>query len=434
MSSATFTCISCRVAFASADLQRAHYKSDWHRYNLKRKVAELPPVTAAEFKQRVLAQQSKSAEQERDTSKYCSLCGKHFGTENAYTNHLNSKKHKEAESKAKASENRDNRDEVAKKNAKNRQEQARVDAYEGQKMMKEETDKRKEKRLNDNSGSSSSSSSKPQKGSETVSSRVPATEDMEASDEEDAEWEDVEGEEIPTTDCLFCSHSSSTMENNLSHMTTGHSFFIPNVEYLVDMEGFLTYLGVKVGLDFMCLWCNQKGKTFFSLDSVQRHMRDKGHCKLLYEGDAIFEYSDFYDYRKSYPDFDERNGGAVGGDVEEEEEEGEEEEMEIDSQEIHQEGFELVLPSGAKIGHRDFSRYYKQNLPLERRVVKSNPALIGRLMSQYKALGWHGNKGEAAEKMIRDLRYVQKFRSRQHLSLGTKANMLQKHFRSQNPI
>ena len=58
MSSPTFTCITCRVAFADADLQRSHYKTDWHRYNLKRKVANLPHVTAEGFNQRVLAQRA----------------------------------------------------------------------------------------------------------------------------------------------------------------------------------------------------------------------------------------------------------------------------------------------------------------------------------------------------------------------------------------
>lgn len=47
------TCITCRVAFARAELQRDHYKSDWHRYNLKRKVAELPSVSAEVFQQKV---------------------------------------------------------------------------------------------------------------------------------------------------------------------------------------------------------------------------------------------------------------------------------------------------------------------------------------------------------------------------------------------
>jgi hypothetical protein len=32
------TCVACRVVFAKPDLHREHYKSDWHRYNLKRKV------------------------------------------------------------------------------------------------------------------------------------------------------------------------------------------------------------------------------------------------------------------------------------------------------------------------------------------------------------------------------------------------------------
>ena len=55
---ASYTCISCRVAFADGEIQRAHYKTDWHRYNLKRKVADMPPVTAENFQERVLAQRT----------------------------------------------------------------------------------------------------------------------------------------------------------------------------------------------------------------------------------------------------------------------------------------------------------------------------------------------------------------------------------------
>ncbi|KAJ1871105.1 pre-60S factor rei1, partial [Coemansia sp. S17] len=57
-----FTCIACQVAFYSAEQQRTHYRSDWHRYNLKRKVADLPPVTAESFAQRVISQQAKAVE------------------------------------------------------------------------------------------------------------------------------------------------------------------------------------------------------------------------------------------------------------------------------------------------------------------------------------------------------------------------------------
>lgn len=50
--------------------------------------------------------------------------------------------------------------------------------------------------------------------------------------------------------------------------------------------------------------------------------------------------------RKSYPDFDAKNGGAVGGEVKDGEEEDEEEEMDLGSCEMKEEGFELTLPSG----------------------------------------------------------------------------------------
>jgi hypothetical protein len=49
-----YTCLACHVAFQNADLQRLHYKSDWHCYNLKRKMANMEPVDAENFAQRLL--------------------------------------------------------------------------------------------------------------------------------------------------------------------------------------------------------------------------------------------------------------------------------------------------------------------------------------------------------------------------------------------
>lgn len=48
-----FTCLACQIAFETADEQRSHYRSDWHRYNLKRKVAGVAPVSESEFLERV---------------------------------------------------------------------------------------------------------------------------------------------------------------------------------------------------------------------------------------------------------------------------------------------------------------------------------------------------------------------------------------------
>jgi pre-60S factor REI1 len=149
-------------------------------------------------------------------------------------------------------------------------------------------------------------------------------------------------------------------------LTEKHSFFIPDADYLVDLEGLLTYLGEKVGKTcttvlstflhhclslqvgqgYLCLWCNVKSKVFQSLPAVQKHMLDKGHCKLRYDGNAFLEYSRFYDYHASYPEGEE---AAM--------EEDDEEEVEVDT--IDDSGYELVLPSGARIGHRSLMKYYK---------------------------------------------------------------------------
>jgi pre-60S factor REI1 len=93
-----YTCITCHVTFNNGELQRAHYKTDWHRYNLKRKVADLGPITANEFTEKVEAiQQQKRLENNTDgnnrTSLTCKDCGKAFTSENGLLNHTKSKKH-----------------------------------------------------------------------------------------------------------------------------------------------------------------------------------------------------------------------------------------------------------------------------------------------------------------------------------------------------
>ncbi len=62
------------------------------------------------------------------------------------------------------------------------------------------------------------------------------------SDEESVEsWD---GEALGEEECLFCSYLSNSLEQNVNHMTTSHSFFIPDIEYLVDLPGLVTYLGM----------------------------------------------------------------------------------------------------------------------------------------------------------------------------------------------
>ena len=340
-----FTCITCRVSFADSDIQRRHYKTDWHRYNLKRKVAEMPPVTAEVFQQKVLAQKAEVEAQQQSKTKslHCQLCNKTFSSENAHSNHLSSKKHKDLEANK------------AKKQGSLITESQLSNNF-----------KRKDSKETDQQNTES-------ENAESLSHN---------GDDDDDDDDDIEEDTLEVTDCLFCPHHSVSLEENLKHMTRSHSFFIPDLEYVVDLKGLVTYLCEKVGMGNMCLYCNDKGKSFFSLEAVQSHMVDKGHTKMNYEGDAVLEYADFYDFSSSYPDYNP-----------DEENEGDEIQGRDGTLAVNEQTLELCLPSGAKIGHRNMRHIYKQNLPPER---SHHSKVIQSIMADYKALGWHGTIASAA--------------------------------------
>jgi pre-60S factor REI1 len=86
--------------------------------------------------------------------------------------------------------------------------------------------------------------------------------------------------EIPSsTTCLFCPHDSPELATNLTHMSGTHGLFIPSS---FDIPTFLEDLATLVFEYNECVYC---GASKGSVDSVQTHMRDKGHCKIRQESD-----------------------------------------------------------------------------------------------------------------------------------------------------
>lgn len=460
-----YTCISCRVAFTDGEVQRAHYKTDWHRYNLKRKVADMPPVTAENFQERVLAQRAAAEQQLSDaaSTEGCSVCNKRFSSSNAYQNHLQSHKHQQAEKQALLAAQR----KVDKMNEKNLEK--------GLGDEKEDHDARNEalqQALKDQQRPSPAKrgapegATKPEKPEKPprmmwLEEQAKRREREEGAAAEEEDWEDVDEEEedddemeedvdeeetmdqedgdsaapsdqipaalpgsIPVTDCLFCSRHSKSLIKNVAHMTKVHSFFIPDLEFLIDLKGLVRYLGEKVGAGNVCLWCNEKGRSFYSTEAVQSHMTDKSHCKVFTDGDAALEFADFYDFRSSYPD---RKDGADA--------ETDDDELPDDKNlEYDDDTLELTLPSGAKIGHRSLMRYYKQRFGSQRAVVLThNRNAVGRVLRQYKALGWTGDGGSGSlYQKQKDMQYVQMMKSRWMLKMGMSHNATkQKHFRCQ---
>ncbi|CEG80213.1 hypothetical protein RMATCC62417_14582 [Rhizopus microsporus] len=302
-----FTCLACQVAFPTSERQRTHYRSDWHKYNLKRKIAQLAPINAEQFAQKVLAQQTKGREEEeRQGIIYeCTFCRKSYFSENAFANHLLSKKHKDME------------------------------ALIGREHL-------------------SSPSLQPQQVAHYKHhQKISLFSDAEDTDNESVISTASDTERI-TDYCIFCGIDNRDFNTNLEHMKVQHGFFLPDVEYLEDPKGLVAYLADKIINDFVCLYCNGRGKEWKSLVAVRKHMLDKGHCKMAYD-----ESEDPEELLKYY------NFEPLGDQVLTQADENN----------------ELVLESGIKLGHRQFMKHYKQRVRRttpSQQVVADVPAIEPR--------------------------------------------------------
>lgn len=69
---------------------------------------------------------------------------------------------------------------------------------------------------------------------------------MNAEEVDSDEWNEDFDNPIENNDCIFCGHHSEDLVENVKHMSVTHSFFIPDTEYIVDLEGLLMYLGEKI--------------------------------------------------------------------------------------------------------------------------------------------------------------------------------------------
>ena len=381
----SLTCITCGVYFVDSECQKRHYKCEWHQYNLKRKVVGLEAIDFDSFTKLKQNQIDADKQMKDKEDTYCKCCRKLFGTSKALKQHYQSKKHRESELEF---------------NCKT-------------KLCLQESNQ-----LNQSEPSN-------------LSSKIgELNEDVDKNSDSD-EWYDVDEEiyddldeigdgQLPSLNqCLFCSHLSSSIEDNIKHMSEKHSFFIPDVKYLIDLNGLLKHLAEKIFIYHQCIWCNQKSKSFHSFQAVQNHIISKGHSKIQFESsDVLLEYSPFYDYSSSYP-----NDGA---DADEE----------IVVNEIDGDNcWELVLPSGSVIGHRSLFQYYKQNL----RPVKENGScenrkkVLDKVISSYRLLGWDGSKSQlAATKRAKDINCFNRYMSKRSLDIGLKHNKTsQPHFRNQ---
>jgi len=380
-SDAMLTCTACRMAFGSPDEQKDHFRMDWHRYNLKRKVVELPPVTEEQFNLRMhKVLQEKQAQAASDpkhkqqakreeikkagglkTMTKCVACNKTFTSANAYENHLASKKHL---ANAKKNPEAANAVETVAK-------QLEIVSLDGE--------------------------------AENGEPSAPAPSDEMTEEEIAASLEEYR-KQVPLEkeDCIFCAHHATDFDACSAHMLKEHGFFIPDVDFLVDLAGLVGYLAEKVKLGQMCLYCN---KSFRSFQDVQKHMTALSHCKLRYEEEDLEELVEFYDFSaqssaKATGEEEvewETDSEASVDDEEEvvEDDDEEEEEEEEDAMHVSETG-ELVLPNGRRLGRREFQRYYKQRFRPEEARESVLAVSKERLLLAYQAAGVDPHAGSTA--------------------------------------
>ncbi|KAK9474464.1 Rei1p [Dipodascopsis tothii] len=387
-----FTCNTCSIGFPVASLQRQHMKTDWHRYNLKRRVAGLPPVAAELFSERVIQQQTIS-QQDADRLAYVNVCracgGKRFTSEGAYRNHIASQKHRENERDVPAAAGgsvigpRAGRLAARAAARASRDRSTASSASEGSEFSLGEpvgyrTAGYRDARVSGGGkvlrtrGPSTAPSESGDNMSE-LGSELSRTLTLESDESDEAEAaEPTEQEltaavaaklatavELAPEECLFCGAKQASLEASVEHMYRTHGLFIPERDYLVDLAGLVKYLGEKMAIGNFCLACSFEGR---SLAAVRHHMLAKDHCKIPFESeDDQYELSDYYDFSASYPDA----SGAHDGDTDEEvsDDEWSDDEGEGDGAYIDATGTELAIPSsGIRVGHRSMARYYRQTL------------------------------------------------------------------------
>merc|ERR1712066_161909 len=96
---ATFICNTCNFFTKDSPSLKVHYLSEWHRYNLKRKTAELPPVSIENFEKRVALTKQKELQASVKNHFKCPYSGKVFKSEGAWNTFKKSKKFRELEAK-----------------------------------------------------------------------------------------------------------------------------------------------------------------------------------------------------------------------------------------------------------------------------------------------------------------------------------------------
>ncbi|GAV52526.1 hypothetical protein ZYGR_0AG05170 [Zygosaccharomyces rouxii] len=350
LASPIFTCNACVIQFKSSDLQRYHMKTEWHRYNLKRRVAELPPISADVFAEKLQISEREKAENQVDEFGFAILKPVNLPKSDLEAGSIPHR----------------NKGAIRRK------------ILNGKTKTLDKSVNDKSAEANANAPDVSDSEGTNTDFGENTASEYGFTSDSNwESESEIASIADseriVDSSKVTITDCIYCGLQNKEVNRNINHMFAAHGLYIPERSYLADLTGLLNFLIQEIVVKKLCLCCNFQGS---SLESIRDHMLSKRHCKMPYETkEERAKFAQFYDFSSldetdiDNKESDKSSKKKIHFKDEDEEIDGGEDlgRHQINSNyttvEVDDTGLELTLPTGARAGHRIGQRYFRQNLP-----------------------------------------------------------------------
>lgn len=192
----------------------------------------MPGVTEGLFlaRQSALAQE-KNKSNENPMLYCCGVCGKEYKSSKAYSQHLNSRSHI---SRASQGSNQDD-------------EKAIIKPLPHRMVNKAPQQRHSYKELNEESEDEWEEVDPEE---ELVNGAANTLSALSVNDEDGCSgntYDNVdESEELDPACCFMCDMEHGNIERCIVHMHKKHGFFIPDIEYLKDPKGFLTFLGLRV--------------------------------------------------------------------------------------------------------------------------------------------------------------------------------------------
>lgn len=253
-------CGTCNVALDNAEALRSHYGSEFHLTNVRRRVEGLRPLTQQEQRHAQTEVDGAGVDENGAPVYSCTLCKKTFRSVQTLQTHIRSTAH----------------------------------------LM------RKEQRIIARDSEAASMLTSTSLGSAAMglhrrhnAKRSAARKEEAQKGKKAAPKVGLEEREEDTSEvrCMFCGLLSADVEANVAHLEKVHHFTIPMAAHCKDVAALLGYLARKIN-GLMCIVCNERTRSFSSLEALRDHMRESNHERLLLSP----EYQEFYDVVLASPE------------------------------------------------------------------------------------------------------------------------------------